>query len=113
MRWFGFGFNAFEQIRVEDPSRKQECSDAVGQVNVVSPTALAGHVGRGECSSKCECKVKACWSRRASLHLNGKYIGENLALIIDAGFFSIISNQLKLRCVLTLLSVSQVTAVCV
>lgn len=84
MRWFGFGFNAFEQIRVEDPSRKEECSDAVGEVTIISPTQLAGHVVRGECSSKCEFKVKACWSRRASLHSNGKYIGENLALVIDA-----------------------------
>ncbi|XP_075870936.1 RCC1 domain-containing protein 1 isoform X2 [Nelusetta ayraudi] len=70
MRWFGFGFNAFGQIRV-DGAPSKECSDTVEEVNLVTPTELIGHVdGRKRCS-KCERQIKACWSRTASLHLDG------------------------------------------
>ncbi|KAM9352571.1 RCC1 domain-containing protein 1 [Symphorus nematophorus] len=65
MRWFGFGFNAFGQIFVHEKSIKGECSDVKV---VVSPTelTLASHVNRRDC-----CQVRASWSRRAALYLDG------------------------------------------
>lgn len=71
MRWFGFGFNAFGQIYVEKLI-KGERSDAVKEVKVISPTELTSHVDRRDCCLKSVCKVRACWSRRASLHLDSK-----------------------------------------
>lgn len=64
MRWFGFGFNAFGQICLEDAPSK-ECNDRVKEVNIITPTELTD-------VNKCEGHVKACWSRRASLHSDGK-----------------------------------------
>lgn len=72
MRWFGFGFNAFGQIRDDGEATKEGCSETVKGVNVLTPTELTCHVaGRERCSSS-ERKLKACWSRRASVHLDGK-----------------------------------------
>ena len=60
MRWFGFGFDAFGQIRV----RGRVAED----VKVIRPTELAG-----ACCPK-TCRVRASWSRRASLHLTGESV---------------------------------------
>uniref|UniRef100_A0A3Q2QIU9 RCC1 domain containing 1 n=1 Tax=Fundulus heteroclitus TaxID=8078 RepID=A0A3Q2QIU9_FUNHE len=57
MRWFGFGFNAFAQICVQEKSDKEESSSAVRV-----PTQLKNHVGRS--------KIRASWSRTASLFLD-------------------------------------------
>ncbi|KAM8892333.1 RCC1 domain-containing protein 1 [Spinachia spinachia] len=70
MRWFGFGFNAFGQIRVHDKVMKGEFSDAAEEVKVKSPTELSSHVDRRDCCLKNECQKRASWSRRASLHFN-------------------------------------------
>lgn len=83
MRWFGFGFNAFGQIRV-DGAPSKECSDTVEEVNLVTPTELIGHVDGRECCSKCERQIKACWSRTASLHLDGKSYQISICAIISA-----------------------------
>lgn len=64
MRWFGFGFNAFGQIRVDEAPSK-ECNDTVKEVNIITPTELTD-------VNKCECQIKACWSRRAALLSDGK-----------------------------------------
>lgn len=74
MRWFGFGFNAFGQIYVTEKLVKGDCSDAATEVKVISPTELTSHVDRRDCCVKSDRKVKACWSRRASLHLDGMFI---------------------------------------
>lgn len=74
MRWFGFGFNAFGQICIHEKLMKG--SDAVKEVKVTYPTEL-GHVGRsGSRQDICmqTSAVRASWSRRASLHLDGKFI---------------------------------------
>lgn len=61
MRWFGFGFNAFEQITSHDKLIKGGLSDVK-----VKPLELTSHVdGR-------DCKIRACWSRRATLYFNSK-----------------------------------------
>lgn len=59
MRWFGFGFNGFGQICLD------ECNDRNKEVNIVTPTELTD-------VNKCERPLKACWSRRASLQPDGK-----------------------------------------
>ncbi|KAE8296523.1 RCC1 domain-containing protein 1 [Larimichthys crocea] len=68
MRWFGFGFNAFGQIHVGEKLIKGECSDAAEEVKVFSPAEL-------DCCSCCRvktgCHIRASWSRRACLHLDG------------------------------------------
>lgn len=61
MRWFGFGFNAFEQITSHDKLIKEGLSEVK-----VRPVALASHVDGGDC------KIRACWSRRATLYFNSK-----------------------------------------
>ncbi|XP_074488406.1 RCC1 domain-containing protein 1 [Sebastes fasciatus] len=63
MRWFGFGFNAFGQIRVHDKSIKGESSD---EVKVSSPTELTLASQVDTC-----CQIRASWSRVAALHLDG------------------------------------------
>lgn len=69
MRWFGFGFNAFGQIHVGEKLIKGECSDAAEEVKVFSPAEL-------DCCSCCRvktgCHIRASWSRRACLHLDGR-----------------------------------------
>ncbi|XP_069018594.1 RCC1 domain-containing protein 1-like [Embiotoca jacksoni] len=67
MRWFGFGFNAFGQICVQEKSDKEESSDAITEVKVSHPKEINCHV---DCFSKTS-KIRASWSRRASLHLDG------------------------------------------
>ncbi|XP_076589366.1 RCC1 domain-containing protein 1 isoform X1 [Chaetodon auriga] len=68
MRWFGFGFNAFGQIYVHEKLIKgKESSDAAQDVKVISPTELA----RRDCCLKRDSQIRASWSRRASLHLDG------------------------------------------
>uniref|UniRef100_A0A3B3YBT6 RCC1 domain containing 1 n=1 Tax=Poecilia mexicana TaxID=48701 RepID=A0A3B3YBT6_9TELE len=62
MRWFGFGFNSFAQICVPDKSDKEESGSAVGQEKVCVPVDLVNHRGRS--------KIRASWSRRASLFLD-------------------------------------------
>lgn len=71
MRWFGFGFNAFGQIYLNEKLIKGECSDGANEVKVISPTELASHANRDECCLKTVCQIRASWSRRASLHLDG------------------------------------------
>lgn len=66
MRWFGFGFNAFAQICVPEKSEKEESNIAVGQEKVCDPVELVNHIGRS--------KIRASWSRRASLFLDGRFI---------------------------------------
>ncbi|XP_029289545.1 RCC1 domain-containing protein 1 [Cottoperca gobio] len=70
MRWFGFGFNAFGQIYVHDKLLKGECSDAVKEVKVSTPTELTSQEDRRDCSLKTDCQIRASWSRRASLYLD-------------------------------------------
>lgn len=72
MRWFGFGFNAFGQIYLNEKLIKGECSDGANEVKVISPTELASHANRDECCLKTVCQIRASWSRRASLHLDGR-----------------------------------------
>ncbi|XP_071359187.1 RCC1 domain-containing protein 1-like [Trachinotus anak] len=69
MRWFGFGFNAFGQICVHDPN-KGAGTDVAKEVKVIGPAELTGHVDRSGCCLKTS-RIKASWSRRASLHLVG------------------------------------------
>lgn len=61
MRWFGFGFNAFEQITSHDKLIKEGLSEVK-----VRPVALASNVDWRDC------KIRACWSRRATLYFNSK-----------------------------------------
>ncbi|XP_047451559.1 RCC1 domain-containing protein 1-like isoform X2 [Mugil cephalus] len=67
MRWFGFGFNAFGQICVQEKLDKDVRSDS--EVKVSNPTELRSHVDRSCCCLKTS-HVRASWSRRASLHLD-------------------------------------------
>ncbi|XP_044049318.1 RCC1 domain-containing protein 1-like isoform X2 [Siniperca chuatsi] len=87
MRWFGFGFNAFGQIYVHDKLIKGECSDAVKQVKVISPTELASHVDRSDCCLKTDGQIRASWSRRASLHLGGD------SCVCLGGFGAVIASE--------------------
>ncbi|XP_045892252.1 RCC1 domain-containing protein 1-like [Micropterus dolomieu] len=86
MRWFGFGFNAFGQICVHEKLIKGQCSDAV---KVISPTelTLASHADRRGCRLKTDGQIRASWSRRASLHLDGD------SCVCLAGFGALISNE--------------------
>lgn len=59
MRWFGFGFNAFEQITSHDKLIKEGLSEVK-----VRPVELTSD-GR-------DCKIRACWSRRAALYFKSK-----------------------------------------
>lgn len=61
MRWFGFGFNAFEQITSHDNLIKEGLSEVK-----VGPVELTRQ-GDGH-----ECKIRASWSRRATLYFNSK-----------------------------------------
>uniref|UniRef100_A0A1A8ILU6 RCC1 domain containing 1 n=1 Tax=Nothobranchius kuhntae TaxID=321403 RepID=A0A1A8ILU6_NOTKU len=67
MSWFGFGFNAFGQICVQEKSVQEETSDAVGEVKVSVPVELRSHVDHS-CCLKSTCQIRASWSRRACLH---------------------------------------------
>ncbi|XP_008310752.1 RCC1 domain-containing protein 1 isoform X2 [Cynoglossus semilaevis] len=67
MRWFGFGFNAFEQICVHG----KVTEDAGSDVKVTCPTELKSHVETSSCCLKKPGEIRASWSRRASLHLDG------------------------------------------
>ncbi|XP_049930054.1 RCC1 domain-containing protein 1-like [Epinephelus moara] len=71
MRWFGFGFNAFGQIFVPDKLIKGECSDPVKEVKVSSPTELNGQVDRSGGCFDTDFQIRASWSRRASVYLDG------------------------------------------
>ncbi|XP_053174708.1 RCC1 domain-containing protein 1-like [Scomber japonicus] len=87
MRWFGFGFNAFGQICIHEKLMKG--SDAVKEVKVTYPTEL-GHVGRsGSRQDICmqTSAVRASWSRRASLHLDGE------GCVCLAGFGAVTSKE--------------------
>ncbi|XP_051239551.1 RCC1 domain-containing protein 1 [Dicentrarchus labrax] len=84
MRWFAFGFNAFGQIYVHEKLIKGECSDAVNEIKVSSPTELAG---RADCCLNTDSQIRASWSRRASLHLDG---GSRVCL---AGFGAVLSSE--------------------
>ncbi|TKS73270.1 RCC1 domain-containing protein 1 [Collichthys lucidus] len=68
MRWFGFGFNAFGQIHVGERLTKGEYKDAAEEVKVFIPAEL-------DCCYCCRvetgCHIRASWSRRAYLHLDG------------------------------------------
>ncbi|RVE72035.1 hypothetical protein OJAV_G00057660 [Oryzias javanicus] len=66
MRWFGFGFNAFEQIQASKDS-ENSCFDAEARLS--SPTELRGHVNKDGCCFELT-QIRASWSRRASLHLD-------------------------------------------
>ncbi|XP_043980943.1 RCC1 domain-containing protein 1-like isoform X2 [Gambusia affinis] len=79
MRWFGFGFNAFAQICVPEKSEKEESNSAVGQEKVCVPVELVNHIGRS--------KIRASWSRRASLFLDEE------SCVRLAGFCASISNE--------------------
>ncbi|XP_056908242.1 RCC1 domain-containing protein 1 isoform X1 [Takifugu flavidus] len=60
MRWFGFGFNAFEQILPHDELNKEGLSE----VKIIRPVELTSQ-GDGR-----DCKIRACWSRRTNLYFN-------------------------------------------
>lgn len=79
MRWFGFGFNAFGQICVQEKPVKEESSSAQQEVKVSVPIELRGHAGRS--------KIRASWSRRASL-----FLGEDSCVFL-AGFGASVSNE--------------------
>ncbi|XP_047208187.1 RCC1 domain-containing protein 1-like [Girardinichthys multiradiatus] len=79
MRWFGFGFNAFAQICVQEKSDKEGSSSAAGGVKVNVPIELKNHVGRS--------KIRASWSRKASLFLDEE---KSVRL---AGFCAFSSNE--------------------
>lgn len=81
MRWFGFGFNAFGQICVHE--KLVEGSDTVNEVKVINPTELSSHVDR----SGCRQDIRASWSRRASLHLDGD------GCVCLAGFGAVTSEE--------------------
>ncbi|KAG7522377.1 hypothetical protein JOB18_020699 [Solea senegalensis] len=66
MRWFGFGFNAFEQICVHG----ELTEGAGGDAKVSSPTELRSRVETSGCCLRTT-HIRASWSRRASLHLDG------------------------------------------
>ncbi|XP_018519739.1 RCC1 domain-containing protein 1 [Lates calcarifer] len=70
MQWFGFGFNAFGQICVNEGLSKGADSDVTKEVKVIRPTELTSHVERSGCCLKTS-QIKASWSRRACLHLVG------------------------------------------
>lgn len=75
MRWFGFGFNGFGQICVHEESVVGR--DTVKEVKVIDPTEISGHVNRSVCRQticKKTSEIRASWSRRASLHLDGTFI---------------------------------------
>ncbi|XP_062276379.1 RCC1 domain-containing protein 1-like isoform X2 [Scomber scombrus] len=85
MRWFGFGFNAFGQICIHEKIIKG--TDAVKEIKVINPTEL-GHVDRsGSRQGICmqTSAVRASWSRRASLHLDG--------CVCLAGFGAVTSKE--------------------
>ncbi|XP_061577503.1 RCC1 domain-containing protein 1-like [Cololabis saira] len=86
MRWFGFGFNAFGQIRVQEGLVKDENSEAVKEVKVSEPTELSCHADRRGCCRK-PAQVRASWSRTACLHFDGD------SRVSLAGFGASISNQ--------------------
>lgn len=71
MRWFGFGFNAFGQIYGQDKLLEGECFENEQEVKVSSPTELTAQEDRSDCRLKTDCQIRASWSRRASLYLNG------------------------------------------
>lgn len=69
MRWFGFGFNAFRQVHIGEGLTEGDNNDPAKQVRVENPTEVCCH-SDGSCMNISE--IKASWSRRASLHLDGK-----------------------------------------
>lgn len=69
MRWFGFGFNAFGQIRVHEKLTEGARGDA-NEVKVSGPTELRSPADRPGCCVKAACQIRASWSRRASLHMD-------------------------------------------
>ncbi|XP_056138245.1 RCC1 domain-containing protein 1 [Lampris incognitus] len=77
MNWFGFGFNAFGQIRATKAiSRGESCT--VEDVKVITPTSVDSRVDKAEeitsfesASIASKCSVRSSWSRRAALHLQG------------------------------------------
>ncbi|XP_071777047.1 RCC1 domain-containing protein 1 isoform X1 [Centroberyx gerrardi] len=76
MNWFGFGFNAFGQIR--DKLIRRESGSTVEDVKVIIPTDINSHVDESEEGTGCKqsicrkrSRIAASWSRRASLHLEG------------------------------------------
>lgn len=71
MRWFGFGFNAFGQICVREKLMEKEGSEVNKEVKVIQPTELK----RTGCCLKTT-HIRACWSRRASLQLDGESVRE-------------------------------------
>ena len=80
MRWFGFGFNAFGQIYGQDKLLEGECFENEQEVKVSSPTELTAQEDISDCRLKTDCQIRASWSRRASLYLNGKSI-KNKSLV--------------------------------
>ncbi|XP_026168133.1 RCC1 domain-containing protein 1 isoform X2 [Mastacembelus armatus] len=70
MRWFGFGFNAFGQIHASEKVIKDGRSDVTKEVKVIHPTELGKHVDTNGCCLQTS-QIRASWSRRASLHLDG------------------------------------------
>ncbi|XP_026221098.1 RCC1 domain-containing protein 1 isoform X2 [Anabas testudineus] len=70
MRWFGFGFNAFGQICVREKLSEEEGDGGAEEVKVFQPTELSGHEERGDRCVKTSV-IRACWSRRASLNVDG------------------------------------------
>ncbi|KAK2918020.1 hypothetical protein Q8A73_004766 [Channa argus] len=86
MRWFGFGFNAFGQICVSDKPIKEGGSDVDKKVKVIPPTELSIRVDRkGSCAKTSQ--IRASWSRRASLHLDGA------RCVCLAGFHADVPNE--------------------
>ncbi|XP_070686294.1 RCC1 domain-containing protein 1-like [Pempheris klunzingeri] len=87
MRWFGFGFNAFGQIFVHETLTKGDRSEPVEEVKVSSPTEISSRVDRGDGCSQTDAQIRASWSRRASLHVDGD------SRVCLAGFEAAILND--------------------
>ncbi|CAG5958219.1 unnamed protein product [Menidia menidia] len=91
MRWFAFGFNAFGQICVQEISSSDKRRDPVKEVKVRNPTELKGHTHEsGSCVKTSQ--IRASWSRRASVHLDGD------SCVCLAGFESPITDKSRSEC---------------
>uniref|UniRef100_A0A3B3BXZ2 RCC1 domain containing 1 n=1 Tax=Oryzias melastigma TaxID=30732 RepID=A0A3B3BXZ2_ORYME len=67
MRWFGFGFNAFQQIQASKNSENSGLD--ADKTRLSSPTELRGHVNKDGGYFELT-QIRASWSRRAFLHLD-------------------------------------------
>lgn len=85
MKWFGFGFNGFGQIRANE---RLNGGGSIGEdLRVTSPTAI--EIGRHleeSVTNKTHVRndntrIRTSWSRRAGLHLEGNVCPRSLETI--------------------------------